>query len=105
MRSSPEAAARSALQSAAGWRGTGIMSMYTRDAGQKPPKNWSRRSLRAVGGVVVGVAAQASLSNAVAGLVILFSRPFRTGQYVTVRAAAFAGSEYSGEVGEITLFY
>ncbi len=59
----------------------------------------------AVGGVVVGVAAQASLSNAVAGLVILFSRPFRTGQYVTVRAAAFAGSEYSGEVGEITLFY
>ncbi len=59
----------------------------------------------AVGGVVIGVAAQASLSNAVAGLVILFSRPFRSGQYVTVRAAAFAGSEYSGEVGEITLFY
>jgi hypothetical protein len=59
----------------------------------------------AVGGVVLGVAAQASLSNAVAGLVILFSRPFRSGQYVTVRAAAFAGSEYSGEVGEITLFY
>ncbi|MGH2344185.1 MAG: mechanosensitive ion channel domain-containing protein, partial [Chloroflexota bacterium] len=59
----------------------------------------------AVGGVVIGIAAQASLSNAVAGLVILFSRPFRTGQYVTVRAAAFAGTEYSGEVGEITLFY
>jgi small conductance mechanosensitive channel len=59
----------------------------------------------AVGGVVLGVAAQASLSNAVAGLVILFSRPYRSGQYVTVRAAAFAGSEYSGEVGEITLFY
>ncbi|HEY8285120.1 MAG TPA: mechanosensitive ion channel domain-containing protein [Chloroflexota bacterium] len=59
----------------------------------------------AVTGVVVGIAAQASLSNAVAGLVILFSRPFRSGQFVTVRSAAFAGSEYTGEVGEITLFY
>ncbi|HVA92869.1 MAG TPA: mechanosensitive ion channel domain-containing protein [Chloroflexota bacterium] len=59
----------------------------------------------AVTGVVVGIAAQASLSNAVAGVVILFSRPFRTGQFVTVRSAAFAGSEYTGEVGEITLFY
>jgi hypothetical protein len=59
----------------------------------------------AVTGVIVGIAAQASIANVVAGIVILFSRPFRSGQYVTVRAAAFAGSEYSGEVGEITLFY
>ncbi len=59
----------------------------------------------AVTGVVFGIAAQASLSNIVAGIVILFTRPFRPGQFVTVRAAAFAGSEYSGEVGEITLFY
>lgn len=59
----------------------------------------------AVTGVIIGIAAQASIANVVAGLVILFSRPFRAGQYVTVRAAAFAGSEYSGEVGDITLFY
>jgi small conductance mechanosensitive channel len=59
----------------------------------------------AVTGVIVGIAAQASIANVVAGIVILFSRPFRSGQFVTVRAAAFAGSEYSGEVGEITLFY
>ncbi len=59
----------------------------------------------AVTGVIVGIAAQASIANVVAGIVILFSRPFRSGQYITVRAAAFAGSEYSGEVGEITLFY
>jgi hypothetical protein len=59
----------------------------------------------AVTGVVVGIAAQASIANVVAGLVILFARPFRPGQFVTVRAAAFAGSEYSGVVGEITLFY
>jgi hypothetical protein len=59
----------------------------------------------AVTGVVIGIAAQASIANVIAGLVILFVRPFRTGQYVTVRAASFAGSEYSGEVGEISLFY
>ncbi len=59
----------------------------------------------AVTGVIVGIAAQASIANVVAGLVILFARPFRPGQYVTVRAAAFAGNEYSGVVGEITLFY
>jgi mechanosensitive ion channel-like protein len=59
----------------------------------------------AVTGVIIGIAAQASLSNVVAGLVILFARPYQTGQFVTVRAAAFAGTEYSGEVGDITLFF
>jgi hypothetical protein len=59
----------------------------------------------AVTGVVVGIAAQSSLANIIAGLVILFARPLRPGQFVTVRASAFAGSEYSGVVGEITLFY
>jgi hypothetical protein len=59
----------------------------------------------AVTGVIIGIAAQASIANVIAGLVILFVRPYRAGQYVTVRAASFAGSEYSGEVGEITLFY
>jgi hypothetical protein len=59
----------------------------------------------AVTGVIVGIAAQASLSNIIAGVVILFARPYRPGQYITARAAAFAGSEYSGEVSDITLFY
>lgn len=59
----------------------------------------------AVTGVVVGIAAQASLSNIVAGVVILFARPYRPGLFVTVRAAAFAGGEYSGEVEDITLLY
>jgi hypothetical protein len=59
----------------------------------------------AVTGVVVGIAAQATLADILAGLVILFAHPLRPGQFVTVRAAAFAGGEYSGEVGEITLFY
>lgn len=59
----------------------------------------------AVTGVVVGIAAQASFSNVVSGLVLVFARPIRPGEFVTTRAAAFAGVEYSGEVGEISLFY
>jgi hypothetical protein len=59
----------------------------------------------AVTAVVVGIAAQTSLSNIIAGLVILFVRPFKVGQFVTVRAGTFGGTEYSGEVGEIALFY
>jgi small-conductance mechanosensitive channel len=59
----------------------------------------------AVTGVIIGIAAQASISNVVAGFVILFARPFKAGQFVTVRASAFGGAEYSGEVGEIALFY
>jgi hypothetical protein len=59
----------------------------------------------AVTGVIVGIAAQASLSNMIAGIVILFARPYRVGLFVTVRAAAFGGTEYSGAVQDITLFY
>jgi hypothetical protein len=59
----------------------------------------------AVTAVVVGIAAQTSLSNIIAGLVILFVRPFKVGQFVTVRAGTFGGTEYNGEVGEIALFY
>jgi hypothetical protein len=45
------------------------------------------------------------LSNAIAGIVILFARPFQPGQFITARAAAFAGIDYNGEVSDITLFY
>lgn len=59
----------------------------------------------AVTGVIVGIAGQASLSNIIAGLVILFARPFRAGMYLTVRAGVFGGVEYSGQVWDISLFY
>ena len=59
----------------------------------------------ALTGVIVGVAAQASLSNIFAGLAILLARPYSAGMYVTVRTTAFGGVEYSGQVFEIGLFY
>ncbi len=59
----------------------------------------------ALTGVVVGIAGQASLSNIIAGLVILFARPYNAGMYVTARAGSFGGVEYSGQVWDISLFY
>jgi small-conductance mechanosensitive channel len=59
----------------------------------------------ALTGVIVGVAAQASLSNIFAGVIIMFARPYSAGMYVTVRTTAFGGVEYSGRVFEIGLFY
>lgn len=58
----------------------------------------------AVTGVVVGIAAQQSLGNAFAGLVLLFSRPFVVGEYITVRSGALGG-QYDGEVTGITLMF
>src|SRR5207248_7662139 len=59
----------------------------------------------ALTGVIVGVAAQASLSNIFAGLALLFARPYSAGMYVTVRTTAFGGVEYSGQVRDVGIFY
>ena len=59
----------------------------------------------ALTGVIVGIAAQASLANIIAGVVILFARPYTVGMYVTVRGNAFSGAEYSGQVRDVGLFY
>lgn len=48
-------------------------------------------------GVGIGLALQGVLSNAAAGLVLIFSRPFRVGEYIEI-----IGEE--GEVKAITLF-
>jgi small-conductance mechanosensitive channel len=58
----------------------------------------------AVTGVVLGIAAQQSLSNVVAGLVMLLNRPFQVGQEITVNSGALAGP-YSGRVLSIGLTY
>ena len=58
----------------------------------------------AVTGVVLGIAAQQSLSNVVAGLVLLLNRPFQVGHEVTLRSGALAGP-YSGRVLSIGLTY
>lgn len=58
----------------------------------------------AVTGVVLGVAAQQSLGNVVAGLVLLLNRPFQVGQEITLRSGALDGT-YSGRVVSIGLTY
>jgi small-conductance mechanosensitive channel len=45
----------------------------------------------AVTGVIVGIAAQQTLGNFFAGLVLLFTRPYVPGQRVTVRSGAMGG--------------
>jgi len=62
----------------------------------------------AVGGaftaVVVGLAAQQTLGNLFAGLVLLSARPFRVGERVRLRGGALAGA-VEGIVGSLGLFY
>jgi small-conductance mechanosensitive channel len=59
----------------------------------------------ALTGVIIAIAAQASLSNLIAGLVILFTRPYVEGMSITARAPGLAGGEYSGLITSIGLFY
>jgi small-conductance mechanosensitive channel len=58
----------------------------------------------AVTGVLLGIAAQQSLSNLFAGLVMLFARPFRVGDQVRFRAGALSG-QIEGIVTDISLTY
>lgn len=58
----------------------------------------------AVVGVLLGIAAQQSLANLFAGLVLLFARPFRVGDHVRFRAGALSG-QIEGVVIDISLTY
>jgi small-conductance mechanosensitive channel len=58
----------------------------------------------AVTGVVVGIAAQQSLGNFFAGLVLLFARPYLPGQRVKVRTGALGGP-FEGVITEAGLMY
>ncbi|TFU17759.1 mechanosensitive ion channel domain-containing protein [Thermus tengchongensis] len=59
----------------------------------------------AVAGAVVGLAAQATLSNVLGGIVLMLSGAFRLGEVVRVRSWAYGGVEYRGEVRDLTLFH
>lgn len=54
--------------------------------------------------VFVGIAAQQSLSNVFAGMVLLLARPFRVGDPILLRAGALGG-ELTGTVTEIGITY
>ncbi len=58
----------------------------------------------AVAGVLLGIAAQQSLANLFAGLVLLFASPFRVGDHVRFRAGALSG-EIEGVVTDLSLAY
>ena len=60
----------------------------------------------AVTGVLIGIAAQQSLSNLFAGMVLLFARPFRVGDRVRFRAGAIGGGGLlDGTVVDISIAY
>jgi small-conductance mechanosensitive channel len=58
----------------------------------------------AITGVVVGIAAQQSLGNLAAGVVMLVSRPFVVGEFVRVRSGALNGP-IDGTITSIGLVY
>jgi small-conductance mechanosensitive channel len=58
----------------------------------------------AVTGILIGIAAQQSLANVFAGLVLLLSRPFSVGDTIRLRSGALAG-QIEGQVTEIGITY
>ncbi len=58
----------------------------------------------AVVGVLLGIAAQQSLANLFAGLVLLFASPFRVGDHVRLRAGVLSG-QIEGTVVDVSLTY
>jgi small-conductance mechanosensitive channel len=58
----------------------------------------------AIIGVILGIAAQQSLGNVFAGLVLLAARPFAIGNHIRVRSGALGG-EFYGTVLSMSLTY
>jgi small-conductance mechanosensitive channel len=58
----------------------------------------------AITGVVVGIAAQQTLANFFAGLVLVTVRPMEVGKHVFLRSGPLAG-EYEGVVTDLGMFY
>ena len=58
----------------------------------------------ALTGVVVGIAAQQTLGNFFAGMVLLMVRPFTLGDHVVLRSSPLGG-EFEGTVTDMSLFY
>lgn len=58
----------------------------------------------ALTGVVVGIAAQQTLGNFFAGIVLLMVRPFTVGEHIVLRGSTLGG-DYEGTVVEMSMFY
>ena len=59
----------------------------------------------AVTGVVLGLAAQSTLGNVIAGAMLLSLRPMRIGEWVTLRSWMSGGVDVTGRIEEINFFY
>jgi small-conductance mechanosensitive channel len=58
----------------------------------------------AVAGVILGIAAQQTLGNVFAGIVLIMARPFTLGEFVRVRAGSLGGI-FEGQVTAMNLVY
>ncbi|MDQ3620006.1 MAG: mechanosensitive ion channel family protein [Actinomycetota bacterium] len=58
----------------------------------------------AITGIVIGIAAQQTLANFFAGIVLMIARPLQIGEHVVLRSGPLGG-EYEGTVTDMTLFY
>jgi hypothetical protein len=58
----------------------------------------------AITGVVIGIAAQQSLGNVFAGIVLIVAQPFTVGERIRVRSGSFGGV-FDGEVRSLGLTY
>jgi small-conductance mechanosensitive channel len=58
----------------------------------------------AITGVVLGIAAQQTLANLFAGIVLVIVRPFVVGDHIVLRSGPLGG-EYEGRVTDIGLYY
>jgi small-conductance mechanosensitive channel len=58
----------------------------------------------ALTGVVLGIAAQQTIGNFFAGIVLLAVRPFTIGEHVVLRSGPIGG-EYEGRITDMSLFY
>ena len=58
----------------------------------------------ALAGVILGIAAQQSLANFFAGVILLVVRPFNIGDEIVLRSGPLAG-EYTGLVTGMSIFY
>ena len=58
----------------------------------------------AITGIVIGIAAQQTLANFFAGIVLMIARPLQIGEHVVLRSGPLGG-EYEGRVTDMTLFY
>lgn len=59
----------------------------------------------ALTGVILGIAAQSTLSNLFAGLLLLTLRPFTVGQKISFRSSFFSSVEYTGVVIDMNWYY